>query len=144
MPIVGFNYIKIDVEKKNSVKGNVNIHNNVTIKNVEKSDVDISNDKQQVARFNFEFTSKYEPEIGKIVLGGNILYLDEQKKIKEILDTWKKEKRVEKELMTTILNTILAKCNIQALILSESVNLPPPIPLPKVEVNAKENNSYIG
>ena len=144
MPIVGFNYIKIDVEKKNSVKGNVNIHNNVTIKNVEKSDVDISNDKQQVARFNFEFTSKYEPEIGKIVLGGNILYLDKQKKIKEILDTWKKEKRVEKELMTTILNTILAKCNIQALILSESVNLPPPIPLPKVEVNAKENNSYIG
>ena len=144
MPIFGFNYIKIDVEKKKSVKGNVNIHNNVTIKNVEKSDVDISNDKQQVARFNFEFTSKYEPEIGKIVLGGNILYLDEQKKIKEILDTWKKEKRVEKELMTTILNTILAKCNIQALILSESVNLPPPIPLPKVEVNAKENNSYIG
>ncbi len=144
MPVVGLNFTRIEVERKGALKGNVNIHNNVAIKSVEKSDVDISSDKQLVAKFNFEFTSKYEPELGKIIFNGNLLFMDEQKKIKEVIDTWKKEKKVEKELMTTILNTILSKCNIQALILSDSVNLPPPIPLPKVEVNAKESNSYIG
>jgi hypothetical protein len=34
--------------------------------------------------------------------------------------------------MENILNSILTKCNIQALILSQDVNLPSPIPLPKV------------
>ena len=146
MPIVGFNFTKIDVEKSDNAKGNVNIHNNVTIKNIEKADVSFSGDKQNVVRFSFEFTAKYEPSIGNIFFGGAVLYLDEQKKTKEILDSWKKDKKIEKSLMTSILNTVLAKCNIQALILSQEVNLPPPVPLPKVQVNEPEsnNNSYIG
>jgi hypothetical protein len=35
--------------------------------------------------------------------------------------------------MVPVLNSILAKCNIQAIILTREVNLPPPIPLPKVQ-----------
>ena len=45
---------------------------------------------------------------------------------------WKKNKAIPKEAMTAVINTALTKCNIQALILSQQVNLPPPIPLPKV------------
>ena len=51
----------------------------------------------------------------------------------EIVKGWKKNKQVPKETMTEVLNTILARCNVSALMLSRDVNLPPPIPLPKVE-----------
>ena len=64
---------------------------------------------------------------------GDILLMEEAKKAKEILDGWKKGKKLPKEVMTGILNTVLNKCNIQALIMSEQINLPPPIPLPKLQ-----------
>ena len=134
MTIVGFNFTKIDAEKKDFVKGKININNNVSITKVDEKSLSLGNDKQKVLSFTFEFISKYNPDIGNISLIGDVLFMDESKKVKEILDGWKKNKKLPKEIMTNILNTILNKCNIQALILSEQVNLPPPIPFPKVQV----------
>ena len=75
---------------------------------------------------------------------GELLYMEEPKKAKEILADWKKDKKMPKELMAGLLNTILTKCNVQALIISQQVNLPPPIPLPKVQINAPADKNYIG
>ncbi len=143
MKSVGFNFNKINVEKKNIGKGKVNISNNVAIKNIEQKDISLGKSKQDALKFTFEFTSKYEPGLGSILLGGDVLYLTDSQKSKEILDGWKKDKKVPKDIMAGILNTVLAKCNIQALILSQEVNLPPPIPLPKVKVGGKDKD-YIG
>ena len=138
MPIIGFNFNKIEVEKKDKVGGRIGINNNVSIKDITNSDLSIGNDKQKAAKFTFEFTSKYEPDYGFITLNGDVLFLEESSKIKEIIDSWKKDKSINKDIMTSVLNTILAKCNVQALILSQEVNLPSPIPLPKVSVETKQ------
>ena len=69
----------------------------------------------------------------------NSIPLLKKNKVKEVLDGWKKDKKLPKEIMTTILNSVLTKCNIQALILSEQINLPPPIPLPKLQVGQKKD-----
>ena len=61
--------------------------------------------------------------------------MESSKKVSEVMDRWKKEKKLDQELMTKILNSVLMKCNVQALILSQDLNLPPPIPLPKINVN---------
>jgi hypothetical protein len=115
------------------IKGKINVSNNVTISKVEEKKLAIGNDKQKVLAFTFEFVSKYEPNIGSIKFTGDVLFMDDSKKVKEILDGWEKDKKLPKEIMPGILNTALNKCNIQALILSEQINLPPPIPLPKVQ-----------
>jgi len=141
--IVGFSFTKLSAEKNEAAKGKIDINNNVTIKNVEEADLSLGKEKQNVVRFIFEFTSKYEPNVGAILFEGELLYLEDQKKIKEILSSWKQDKRVPKELMAGLLNTILTKCNVQALILSQEVNLPSPIPLPKVQMATAEKN-YIG
>lgn len=141
--IVGFGFTKLSAEKGVQAKGKIDINNNVSIKNVEEADLSLGKDKQNTLRFIFEFTSKYEPSAGNILFEGELLYMEEQKKIKEILSSWKKEKRIPKELMAGLLNTILTKCNVQALILSQEVNLPPPIPMPKVQLAAAEKD-YIG
>ena len=141
--IIGFGFTKLSAQKNGQAKGNIDINNNVSIKDVQEDNFSMGKEKQNVLKFTFDFTSKYEPNVGSVLLEGELLYVEDPKKTKEILSGWKKDKKIEKELMATLLNTLLVKCNVQALILSQQINLPPPIPLPKVQMAAQENN-FVG
>lgn len=133
MTIVGFNFTKIEVVKAKGDSGKINISNNVSVQDVLEADLSLGSQKQKALRFMFEFTSTYEPNVGKITLNGDVIYLDDAVKTKKIIDEWKKDKKVDKEIMSRVLNAVLGKCNVQALILSQTVNLPSPIPLPKIK-----------
>lgn len=134
--IVGFNFTRISAEKMEGYKGKIDINNNVALKDVVQEDINLGKEKQNIIKFKFEFTCKYEPSLGMILFEGNVLYLDDPKKIKEIVASWKKDKIVPKDLMGMLLNQIMTKCNIHAIGLSQDINLPPPIPLPKVQMPA--------
>jgi hypothetical protein len=129
MPIVGFNFEKIRIEKKNKITEKLNVKNDLAIVGLEQEKLNISG-SEDVLKFNFKFTVNYEPKVGEILLEGNVLYMEEGTKAKEILDGWRKDKKLPKELAPKLLNTILAKCNIKALTLTQDVNLPPHIKLP--------------
>lgn len=133
MVIIGFNFTKMNIERKIAASGKISISNNVGIKRVEEHKLSLGPGKDSALKFIFEFTSTYKPEIGIIELVGEVVYMDEDKKVKELLKSWSKDKKLPKEVMSDVLNNILVKCNIQALILSQYMNLPPPIPLPKVQ-----------
>ena len=135
MAIVGFSFTKFDAARKSQTKGRINIANNVTVKDVAHTDLFLGTNKQDGLRFDFVFTSAYDPDVGHITLEGNVLYLDDAKKIKDVLGGWKKSKTVPTDVTEEVLNQVLGKCNIQALILSKDLNMPPPIPLPKVNVD---------
>ena len=143
MPIVGYGLNKINIERKGPVKGKVEIKNNVSIKNVEEKDLAFGGTKQKGLKFTFEFVSKYEPKLGEIALFGDILFTEKPDKVKEIQKEWKKGKKVSREVMAQIMNTILARCHITAIGLSQDVSLPPPIPLPKVKASEGDKR-YIG
>ena len=144
MPIVGFNFERVSGEKKNIISKEVKIRNNASITNILEEKLPIEGSKGEVLKFNFEYITSYEPEIGEIELKGHVLYLDDTKKIKEILKSWKKDKKIPQELMQQLLNTIIRRSSIKALTLSEELNLPPQIPLPKLTPIKPENNEYIG
>lgn len=138
MTIIGFNFTKMNVEKKPKVAtGKINISNNISITNIEEKELAFGKAKQKSLIFTFKFVSKYEPAIGEIELLGDITFVAEAAKITEIINNWKKDKKIPKEVMESIINTALNKSNIQALILSRDINLPPPIPLPKVKQKIK-------
>ena len=141
--IVGFNFTKLSAERKEAAKGKIDISKNIRIKYISEENLSLAKDKHNILKFKFEFTSKYEPAIGAILFEGEILYLEDPKKVKELLNSWKKDKRLPKELTAGLFNTILTKCNVQALILSQEVNLPSPIPMPKVQMELSDK-SYIG
>ncbi len=134
MPVVGLHFNKIVVEKISPVKGKVQVNNNVVIQDVEKTDLSVGSAKQGALKFSFEFTAKYEPKIADMVFNGHLTFFEKPEKVKEIADSWKKDKKIPKDVMSSVLNTVLSRCNIEALILAREVNLPPPIPLPKVQV----------
>jgi hypothetical protein len=121
------------VEKKSPVKGKISINNNVGITNVEETKLDINTDKKSL-KLTFEFTSSYEPGVAKILLEGEVIYLIDKDKAEDTVKNWKKNKKLDKDVMSQVLNNVLAKCNVEALILSRDMNLPPPMPLPKVGI----------
>lgn len=134
MPVVGLSFNKIVIEKLNPVKGKVQVNNNVALKDVEKTDLSIGATKQGALKFIFEFTANYEPKIANMTMNGYLTFFEKPEKVKEIVDGWKKDKKIPKDIMSAVLNTVLSRCNVEALIFAREVNLPPPIPLPKVTV----------
>ncbi len=144
MAIVGFSFTKMTVERKSFVKGKINIANNISVKDVSETELSLGKGKEPALKMVFEFSSKYNPDIGEINIIGELLDLEEEKKSKDIVKEWKKTKKLPSDLMNPILNHILNKCNIQALILSRDLNLPPPIPMPRINPTDGKERQYIG
>ena len=132
MAVISFNFTKVIAEQSKPVTGKIKIGNNVKIDSAESADINFGGSSKAGIRFGFEYKSTYQPEIGGITLKGNLIYLQDTDKVKKVLDTWKKDKKVVPEVAKEVLGAVLNRCNIQALILSRDVGLPSPIPLPKV------------
>jgi len=141
MSIISLNFIKMEAEKKSNAIGKVNITNNISINEVSAIKLSLGQNVQDGLKFRFEFISKYNPDLGLIRFNGELVALESEDLTKEILDEWKKNKAIKKEVMANYLNHILGRCNIEALILSKEINLPPPIPLPKVEAEVENKKS---
>lgn len=136
MPIVGFNFTKINIEKKDRMGSGERINSNVNITNVEQEKLNLG-PSEEILRFNFEFTVDYA-SAGEAKLSGYVAYLDSPEKIKEYLSSWEANKTIDPATLSSILNTILFKCNIKTLNLSQEVNLPPHIQLPRVTAENKK------
>jgi hypothetical protein len=137
MTIIGFNYKEISVKKKETVTGKVNITNNISIKEVTKEEIKIGQTPKDGLKFKFEFKSLYEPKAAEIIMLGDLISIESEETVTSVLEQWKKEKKVNDEIMPVILNYIFAKCVVEAVLYSKSIGLPPPLPLPKV-VQKKE------
>lgn len=138
MTVIGFNFNKILVERKGNKTGKLTISNNVSVNDVTEAKIPFSGDKAKCVKFDFSFDSKYEPDIATIHLSGDLLYMFPQEVAEKVLSEWKKNKKLDQDVVSAVMNTVLNRCNIEALILSRELNLPSPIPLPKVNVNVKK------
>ena len=135
MTIIGFSFKKISAERTKGIKSaKVNVANNVSLKKVEESEVPGGVGKQKALRFTYEYVTTYEPSIGNITIGGEVIYLVAPDVVEKTVKEWKKNKKIEKKMLTPILNTILSKCSIKGLIISQDLNLPSPVQLPRVTV----------
>ena len=134
MPIIGFNFNKITAEKKSPATGQINVKNNIAIKKVEKLELQLGA-KQPALAIYFEYTTTYEPKIGMLKLEGMITHIDNEAAIENVVREWKKNRQLPENLMNTVMNHILQKSNIEAVLISREINLPPPIKVaPRLQV----------
>lgn len=144
MPIVGFSFDKILGEKSNPVDGQVKVKRDLLIKNIKKEEISLGpKKKDELLRCDFEFSVKYDPKIGEIIVAGHMLFKDEPAELKKIFDLWKKKKELPADLTTLLLNTALIRSSIKALGISQEVGLPPHMQLPTVSPKSKASE-YIG
>lgn len=136
MTIIGFNFSKLLAQQKKAAKGSLKIGTNVKLDAVEKTNLAFDKDKAALkATFTYKVT--YDPDIGTIEFQGDILFLEAAKIIETLLQEWNKKKELPKKFSTALINAIMQKCIIQALIMSKDIGLPPPMPLPKIKAQTK-------
>lgn len=128
--IIGFSLKEIEGKRWDETEGVVQVTYSSKIENIAEEEVKIYKDK--VAKIEFTFEIGYlreKKEVGKIKFSGSLLWKGD---LEEIMDNWK-EKKIPDKLKTPVMNYIYRKCLINAVSLSESLNLPSPIPIPRIE-----------
>lgn len=132
MTIIKISLHKVNAERNlDSKGGQIKINNNVAIKEVQ--DLSFGVDGKKGLKFIFAFNCSYEPDMGHIAVEGQVFYVDDEKKIKDLKKSWDKDKKIPMDIMEQIINASLHKGNIQAIKISEDVSLPSPLPLPKIK-----------
>ncbi|NTV22771.1 MAG: hypothetical protein HGA85_00145 [Nanoarchaeota archaeon] len=132
MTVLGFRYTKMIAEKKKSITEGLKVSNNLAVVDVKEAKITGAS-KQKGLEFSFEFKTTYAPDIASITLAGALVLVVTETKGKEAIALWEKEKKLQSDIMKDVYNTLLARCNMQALFIARDMQLPPQIPLPKIE-----------
>lgn len=132
--LVGFRYLKINIERSEDQKGEIKISPNINIESIKE--FDSKNSKQDILEIDFQFKVDYS-SLGKIELSGKLFLLVDKKTLKDTIDGWK-SKKLDNEINLVILNIIMQKAAIKALSLEEEMNLPPHIQLPRLKLDKKD------
>jgi hypothetical protein len=133
MTIMGFNFTKFSGERKEVPGGQVNIKNNLTVKDLVEEKNRVMEGDMKTLKVSFEFSSTYEPDMGNISINANILTLEDKETGENILKEWTDNQKLPDDYMRKTLNFMLKRCNVKAINLSEDLNLPSPVPLPKID-----------
>lgn len=137
MVVIGFNFTEIHAERKSAPQGKIGITNNITLQEVKKVDLPLGSNKQDGIVINFIFNADYSPNLGKIELRGEIVLLEDKKTVADILDEWKKNKKLSEKLVDPVFNNILNRATIEGLIISRDIGLPPLLRIPKISPKKK-------
>ncbi len=143
MPVIGITTKVIEAKKKQDLIRNVKINNETKITNVREQDLPGIGKKGIVV--SFEYTADYlegSKSVAKIMFGGDVLFVD--KAHGDIIKNWEKSKKLPDKVNLQVLNSVLKKCVIRSLSISEELGLPPTIRLPFASKKNPEESRYIG
>ncbi|MEM3572895.1 MAG: hypothetical protein QXJ62_01495 [Nitrososphaeria archaeon] len=134
---------RLETKKEVRIK---QVSHNVKINDLELRDVNFGKFKK-ILIFNYKYTVDYllekeSEKIGEIIIDGEILYLDEEKKLQEMEKEWKKDKKIDPEIMRQVLQAAIDNAQVEAIYNAKKVLLPSPIPLGVVKKG--EEQGYIG
>lgn len=133
---------RLPAELRANRNKNIQTKFNIAIKNIAEEELNFQ-DKQKVLRVDFAFAVEYAPKIGSVELLGHLLYTDPG--IKKVLEAWKKTQEIhDNKIKEEIINAIFHKANLKALTLTQEVNLPPHIPMPRLVPPEQNPQNYIG
>lgn len=131
MTIAGFVFTKLLAEKKAAAKGSITINSNTSLVSAEEIDFVMGQQKQKGIKVIYDYRNIFEPDIGTLIIGGEILYLSDQKKHDELMRLWEKRKGFTDEVTAELYDIVSVRCTVEAIHLASTTGLPPPIPLPR-------------
>ncbi len=130
MPTVGFTISNITAKRTGEMPPALQIGHRVAITNVEEMDMPALGKKG--LKLSFEFGTSYlddkKKPFGEVAITGNLMFIGHN--TAEIFMGWKKEKKLPNEVNLECINIVIKKCMSKAIVLSEEVGLPSPIPIP--------------
>ena len=131
MSVIGFSFTKFECERKAVPKGGIEVKHNINISDVSKTSLTVTGAKTDVLKIEFNFDVLYE-KIGAIKLVGEVVYSDTKEIVNETEKAWKADKKLNATVNEQVFKFVYNKAIMKALALSDDMNLPSPIPMPKL------------
>ena len=129
MPVIGLSLSSIQAKKQEgAVKQEVKVNSTPMILDVKE--IEVPTLSKKALSIQFEFLTRYEPAFGNISIEGSLMYLAESNK--PVIDEYKKSKKLPDEMSLEVLNYLFRHCLLKASNLAEDLQLPPPMPMPKI------------
>lgn len=130
MPVIGFSFRSMEAKrKKETSSAEIKINSTPTVTDIREINVPTLGNKKALT-FDFEFITQYDPDIAEIKIGGNVIYLSE--KNSAILRQWKSKKKIPEDVSIEVLSHLFRRCLIRAANIADDLQLPPPLPMPRV------------
>jgi len=133
MRLVGFNFTKISGEKLKEKVEDLKIETKIDVKEVSEVKQTFFKTKEEMINIKFYYGLEFNPKLATLDFEGNMVLSLDSKKAKEIVKEWK-NKKVNESFREPLFNIILQKCNVKALQIEESLNLPIHFRMPSVKV----------
>ncbi len=127
MPIINFNITKAEVEKKkldNVPEGPVSFTQAPNIISIKEIQISGPSGRLNVLDVEFDFLSKYEPEVGFASIKGNVYYQEGEEFRKKIVEQWEKKKPLDTKFFDEVVNGINTKCYVFSMMLIKELGLP--------------------
>lgn len=142
MPVVGMKIDSVDAKRGKEVSmGQVRVNSTPKVTSVKE--IDLKSLNKKALALGFEFTTKYEPEVAEIKIGGEVLYLSP--KNAQILKKWKSKKALPDDVNVEVLNHLFRQCLLKVSNIADDLQLPPPIAMPVVRPKGEQEASgYVG
>ena len=136
MPIVGlsFNLVEAKRDKGQKIRAEIKVNSVPRINDMKEVTLSTLGNKK-VLSLAFEFVTTYNPRVGEIKIGGDLLYLADDNK--KLLKQWEKEKKLPEKPSLEILNYLFRRCLLKVSNIAEDLQLPPPLPMPTIKPKAK-------
>ena len=107
----------------------VRIDHNSNVSRVEKIG------KENGMLVDFQYTASYGP-VGLIKIEGTLEYFGDN--INKLISDWNGKRKMPDEIASKIHTAIMHSCVPQAVSIAKDMRLPPPIPLPQIQVGKKQ------
>lgn len=132
MTILNFKLTKVTGERKDKTSKHTTVKANSAIESIKKEKNDNVGEYLHV---NFKYEVKYEPDVGEIVLEGNLWYTNP--KLKDLMEDSKDKIQLKNEAVQEISTSIIRESLLESLDIAKKLRLPLPINLPRVEIKSK-------
>jgi len=140
MPVIGLKFSTIE-GKRSSKKIVPEVKINSSPKIISVKEADVAPMGKKALSLEFEFTTKYAPDIGEIKMTGEVIYISD--KNAKVIKDWKAKKALPEGMNLEVLNYLFRACLIKISVLADDLQLPPAVQLPRVRPKS-DQNSYIG
>jgi hypothetical protein len=138
MTIIGFTFTKMVAQKNDVHAEKINVQNNIGVLQVQEKSITIGSTQNATLVVTYTYDLTYQPALGSIKIEGEITFMLPTAQVATIVKEFKEKKSIPAQLMEQVIKTVFAKCQIQSIVLARDLNLPSPVPLPKLQVNKQQ------
>jgi len=99
--------------------------------------IGVSKQPENLVEVPFVFTINYNPTVAQITFKGKAHVTGDKEELKKISAAYKEKKAPPPIIVQTISNVVF----LESVLISRTLNIPPPIPLPKVPLGGEKKKA---